>query len=368
VGGDPDEFGMTVTRFHRASANRARHWPHTMLASSTHDNKRSEDVRARLDAITENPAALRLHLRRWSRMNERHRRAVDEATAPSRNDEYLIYQTLLGSLPLEARDERALAAYGERLAGFLGKALREAKVHSSWANVNEPYEAATQAFAAALLADAGFLADFRHVLEPIAWAGRLNSLAMAAVKLTSPGVPDIYQGNELLDFSLVDPDNRRPVDFDRRRVLLERVKSAELPGAGDEHAKLFVIERLLTLRSENEALFLRAGYTAVRAHGERSRHVLAYARRHEGRIVVCVVPRLTMKLGVAAGALPCGAVWGDTTLGLPFVAEGTVLRDVFSEEKRRLEGGVLRVGEVLTRFPVAVLASERPSAQEPRPA
>ncbi len=188
------------------------------------------------------------------------------------------------------------------------------------------------------------------------------------MKLTSPGVPDIYQGNELLDFSLVDPDNRRAVDFERRRTLLERVQTGGPPAPGDAHAKLFVIARLLALRRTDEDLFVNAGYTAVRAHGDKARHVVAYARRHEGRIVVCVVPRLLTKLGLGVGQVPCGsAVWGATHLGLPFIPRGTELRDVFTDEKRRLEGGVLAVGEVLTRFPVAVLASDPASARGPRP-
>ena len=228
VGGDPDEFGFPPARFHRASAHRARHWPHTMLATSTHDNKRSEDVRARIDVISEMAAGWRLQLRKWSRLNESKRSVVDDAPAPSRNDEYLLYQVLLGSFPAEQPRGAGLDAYAERIVAYMQKATREAKVRTSWARVNEPYEKATEAFVRALLADRPgneFLEDFRAAVIPITWIGYLNSLAMVAVKYTSPGVPDCYQGNETWDFSLVDPDNRRPVDYGLRQDLLARLEA-----------------------------------------------------------------------------------------------------------------------------------------------
>ncbi|MBC8023258.1 MAG: malto-oligosyltrehalose synthase, partial [Burkholderiales bacterium] len=262
VGGDPDEFGFPPAKFHRASAHRARHWPHTMLATSTHDNKRSEDVRARIDVITEMVPAWRLQLTKWNRMNEGKKSLVDESPAPSRNDEYLLYQTLLGSFPTGEPRGKELAAYRDRILAYVQKAAREAKLHTSWALVNEPYEAATAAFAAALLDDSqpnAFLEDLRVAARTVTWIGFLNSLSMAAVKLTSPGVPDIYQGNETWDFSLVDPDNRRPVDYERRRRMLgELAKLGDKPGAAlgeifrgldDGRAKLYVVWRLLQLRT-----------------------------------------------------------------------------------------------------------------------
>ena len=371
VGGDPDEFGCTVSRFHKASANRARTYPHTMLATSTHDNKRSEDVRARLNVISEDPTAWRLALKRWRRMNQRHKHYVDDTLAPSRNDEYLLYQTLLGSFPLGDPSEAELEDYRARIAAYLEKAMREAKMHTSWANVNEPYETAMQTFARALLAsgpDNPFLPDLRALLSPMSWAGLLNSLAMTTVKMISPGVPDIYQGNELWDFSLVDPDNRREVDFDRRRSLLAAVSSPQaaapeglaqmLANLEDGRAKLFALTRLLALRRSHEVLFRQSGYTQARVAGSRSNHAIAFARRHAGHTVLCIAPRLFLKMGLAHGALPFGeALWGDTRVELPFLPPDIVLTDIFTGLSPRREGHDIALSDAIRHFPVSVLVS-----------
>ena len=368
VGGDPTEFGFPVAKFHRASANRARVWPHTMLATSTHDNKRSEDVRARIDVVSEMAAGWRLQLRKWTRMNAQRRREVDGRPAPSRNDEYLVYQTLLGSFPEGARGE-ALAAYRDRVVAYTCKALREAKVHTSWANPDPGYESAVADYVRALLDDSGpnpFLEDFRAALAPVAWAGYLNSLGMVTVKMASPGVPDTYQGNEMWDFSLVDPDNRRPVDYARREQALRELESlgAE-PGARvaevfhdlpHGRAKLYVTWRLLQLRREREELFRHAGYTIVRARGAKARHVVAFARRHDGGCVVAVVPRLTVLLGVAPGALPCGALWEDTRIELPFLEANAPMVDVISGREVWLSNGTIALSTLLDVAPVAVLS------------
>ncbi|HET6264563.1 MAG TPA: malto-oligosyltrehalose synthase [Usitatibacter sp.] len=372
VGGDPSEFGFPPARFHRASSHRARHWPHTMLATSTHDNKRSEDVRARIDVISELVGEWRLQLAKWRRMNAAHKPEVDGAPAPSANDEYLLYQILLGSFPAEP--SLALGGgYAERIVAYMQKAIREAKQRTSWANVNEAYEAATESFVRALLAEhAGnaFLQDLRSAAAPVAWVGWFNSLSMVAVKLTSPGVPDIYQGNETWDFSLVDPDNRRPVDYERRQAMLERLEALpEAPGAAladmlsniaDGRAKLYVTWRLLQLRKQREVLFRDGGYTAVRTTGEQSRHVLAFARRHGGETVITVVPRLIAGLGVRPPGSPCdAALWGEARIELPFVEEGAHFTDVFTGRELVVSDGGLGVADVLAQFPVAVLVRAR---------
>ena len=372
VGGDPSEFGFPPARFHRASAHRARHWPHTMLATSTHDNKRSEDVRMRINVLSELAPAWRLQLRKWARMNDARKAVVDDAPAPSRNDEYLLYQVLLGSFPTHGASAEGLAAYRERIVAYMRKAMREAKLRTSWARVNEPYEAATEAFVRAILeerAGNAFLDDFRAAVVPIAWAGLMNSVGMMAIKYTSPGVPDCYQGNEILDYSLVDPDNRRPVDYARRARLLDAIEALE---AAPDHAtlaamfgdrvegrgKLFVMHRLLRLRHEREKLFLAGGYAPVRVRGAAARHVVAYSRRLGREASITVVPRLVLALGVAAGELPCGArVWGDTRIELPFFAEGTALTDAVSGRERRIEGSGLGIAQLLDAAPVAVLVA-----------
>ncbi len=370
VGGDPAEFGFPPAKFHRASSHRARHWPHTMLATSTHDNKRSEDVRARIDVLSEMGAGWRLQLAKWSRLNASRKTWVDGAAAPTRNDEYFLYQTLLGSFPPDAPRGKALEDYRERIEAYMLKATREAKARTSWAHPNEAYEAATGAFVRALLDDRNpnaFLDDFRAAAAAVAWAGFLNSLSMVAVKLTSPGVPDIYQGNELWDFSLVDPDNRRPVDYALREKLLAQLAAfGAAPGAAadavfgsleDGRAKLWLVWRLLQLRAARERLFRDGGYTAVRGIGARSRHAIAFARRHEGELCVTVAPRLMVGLGVKMGSLPCGAIWADTRIELPFAAEGAMLRDVVTGREHRVVGGALALADVLRSAPVAVLIS-----------
>jgi len=368
VGGDPDEFGFPPAKFHRASAHRARHWPHTMLATSTHDNKRSEDVRARIDVLTELAAGWRLQLTKWNRLNEGKKTLVDDQAAPSRNDEYLLYQTLLGSFPPGNPRGPALAQYRERIVAYMHKAGREAKLRTSWAHVNEAYETATAAFVNALLDDSqpnAFLDDFRAACGVVTWIGLLNSLSMAAVKLTSPGVPDTYQGNETWDFSLVDPDNRRPVDYEARaHMLAELEELGEAPGARvraifddleDGRAKLWVVWRLLRLRRERDALFREGGYNPVRVTGVRAKNVVAFARRHAGAVCITVAPRLVAGLGIKPGELPCGEVWGNTRIELPFVEDGTELVDVITGARHRVRKGAVDLDALLALAPVAAL-------------
>ncbi len=224
VGGEPDAYGSTVRAFHADSQYRARFWPHEMLGTSTHDTKRSEDVRARINVLSEMTQVWRKTLERWTRINRLRKREVEGQPAPSLNDEYLLYQTLVGSWPLEELDEAAFATYRERIEGYMIKAAREAKSRTSWANVNAEYEEALLQFIRALLEQREanlFLTDVIAFQHRVSRFGLLNALSQTLCKLTAPGVPDIYQGNELWDFSLVDPDNRRPVDYAKRRRLLQ---------------------------------------------------------------------------------------------------------------------------------------------------
>jgi len=390
VGGDPAVFGVGVNAFHGASADRAAHWPHAMLATSTHDSKRSEDVRARIDVLSEVPAAWRLQLRRWARMNRSRRREVDGRPAPSRNDEYLLYQTLVGSFPPElmaagagaaamdegaadkgALVEGAVADYRNRIRDYMLKAAREAKVNTSWINPNEDYEAALAAFVEEVLTPAErnlFLDDFRDSLAPVAWAGLLNSLSLMLIKYTSPGVPDCYQGNELWDFSLVDPDNRRPVDYARREAALRQLTAMAtqrgdpaqlrvlLDRMQDGLPKLHVIRCLLQLRRSRPALFEHGDYTPLKTTGARAQHVVAYARRNAGHGLITLAGRLFIRLGMNSGDLPCGeTVWHDTRVELPLVPDGSTLRNVLSGETLVVEDGGIAVAAAWAHFPGAAL-------------
>ena len=384
VGGEPRRFGMSVSAFHSATRARAARWPHNMLASSTHDSKRSEDVRARVNVISEIPAAWKLMLKRWNRLNRGRKRLVDEVEAPSRNDEYLLYQTLIGAWPLELTDlnaagaESALATFRDRIDAYMIKALREAKEHSSWANINGDYEAAMSGFIQALLAPGEknlFLTDFVAMVQPIMHFGLINSLAQTLIKLSSPGVPDIYQGCESWQFNLVDPDNRRPIDFDQRRQQLAEVKAlvaAErrewparleplLANMPDGRIKLYIVWQTLALRAQWPEVFRDGDYLPLNVVGDKAAHVCAFARRFGERIAITVVPRLPVHLLGNELGLPTGPnVWGDTAIELPPDLSGVIYNNVLSGE--RLEAVErLTVGEMLASFPAAILSTERPS-------
>lgn len=369
VGGDPAQFGMTVRAFHGASADRAARWPHTMLATSTHDNKRSEDVRNRINVLSEIPAAWRLTLRRWSRLNRAHRTKLDAGFAPSPADEYLLYQTLLGVLPAQDLDEAALGAFRERIEQYALKAAREAKANTSWISPNEDYERGLTAFVRALLGRMQpnpFLDDLRTQAATLAWFGALNSIAMAVIKLTSPGVPDLYQGSELIDLSLVDPDNRRPVDYALRSQLLDQFEGATqgtaqfaqalLAAPGDGRAKLWTTSRLLAQRRETPELFRDGSYLPLDVQGERTEHVVAYARRQGNATLVVICARLFAKLLGEAGKLPLGAqVWAGTRVAAAGLPDGTRLTNVLTGETLEVEGGSIALARACASFPAAVL-------------
>jgi (1->4)-alpha-D-glucan 1-alpha-D-glucosylmutase len=379
VGGDPDAFGLSVAAFHAASRDRAQRWPHTMLATSTHDAKRSEDVRARIDVISEMPAAWRLTVRRWMRLNRSHKHTVNGAPAPSRNDEYLLYQTLVGSLPDATPDDAALAAYTARIDQAMLKSARESKAVTSWINPNAAYEAALSAFVQALLAPREgnlFLQDLRSTLPVFAWHGALNSCTLAALKCLSPGVPDFYQGHAAIELTLMDPDNRSPVDHPRRRSLLARAQASRalpdeaarcadlralLQRAGDGELKFRVTWAALQLRRDHKALLRDGDYLPLHARGVCARHVVAFARRAGGRWVLVVATRLYASFGLPAGEAPIGAVWGDTVVELPTagsadaLAPGSRLHERLSGRDHATDAGALALADLLRDCPLALL-------------
>ena len=301
VGGHPDLFGVAVSAFHRANAERARRWPHAMLGTSTHDTKRGEDTRARLNVLSEIPEEWERQVQAWSRIVRARRGDVESTAPPDHNDEYLLYQLLVGAWPVEfvgvdALDPEALGAFANRVEGALIKSVREAKVHSTWAAPNDAYEEPLKSFLRDCL-DASrsnpFLDSFRAFEIRIARLGMLNGLAQTLLKLTVPGVPDLYQGTELWDLSLVDPDNRRPIDYgERRRLMAALKKSTQAPAAisglldrwQDGRVKLALISRSLALRKSHPALFAEGAYEPLevaRRARKSSLRICAPLRRQE---------------------------------------------------------------------------------------
>jgi (1->4)-alpha-D-glucan 1-alpha-D-glucosylmutase len=378
VGGEPDAYGSTVRAFHADSQHRARFWPHEMLGTSTHDTKRSEDVRARINVLSEMTQVWRKTIERWTRINRLRKREVEGQPAPSLNDEYLLYQTLVGSWPLEELDEAGLTAYRERIEGYMIKAAREAKSRTSWANVNAEYEEALLQFIRVLLEQRDvnlFLTDFIAFQRRISRFGLLNAMSQTLCKLTAPGVPDIYQGNEVWDFSLVDPDNRRPVDYPKRRRMLAELESIDMDscvdrglieslvtGIRDGRCKLFLTWKVLQFRRDHESLFRDGEYLPLRVSGEYAPNVCAFARRHEGKLAVTIAPRLYLRLlGPEREEPPLGeSAWGDTVIELPKeYGESVQLKNLLDGRTVATAKAGSRVtvtlADALLSFPVALL-------------
>ena len=374
VGGDPSRFGRTPAEFHAANRQRQEHWPHTLLATATHDTKRGEDARARLNVLSEIPDEWSRHVFRWTRSNAGNRTLVDGQPAPDRNDEYFFYQTLLAIWPPGATAPGPHLV--DRLRQYMLKAVREAKVHTSWIIENSAYEAAVSRFVERTLHGRSarrFLPSFLALQARIAHFGMINSLAQLVLKIVCPGVPDFYQGTELWDLSLVDPDNRRPVDYAVRQHLLDELRPMLAEGDRtaavadllahwqDGRIKLFLTVAALRLRHHRRDLFLSGTYEPLSLSGDKAEQVCAILRRAGEHAVIAVVPRLCTRL-VEESRLPIGAdVWGDLRIELVPGAPSTY-RDLFTGAtvSPRLAGEhvELAVAEVLRSCPVALLVAE----------
>ncbi len=373
VGGSPAEFGVAVDEFHRANEERQERWPGSMLATSTHDTKRSEDVRARLNVLSEMPKAWSAEVMRWRRLNRLRKRVLPDGRAvPDHNEEYLLYQTLVGTWPFDLRQPQAQAQYLDRIQSYMTKAVHEAKVNLSWINQNPAYVEALQHFLAQVLRPGKgrrpnhFFDGIERFLPPVMFFGAINSLAQTLLKITSPGVPDLYQGTELWDFSLVDPDNRRPVDFAARERaaadLRERgggdplaVCDELLRNWKDGRVKLWTSMRALRARQARAELFQSGSYFPLMGSGPKQEHLVAFARVHRDRTAVVAVPRLSYTLMNGAIAPPLGDAWEATEIQLPSrVAE---LENAITGEVLRPVARSLSCREVFARFPVALLVS-----------
>ena len=378
VGGQPATFGLSLDEFHRKNGQRLRAWPHALTSTSTHDTKRSEDVRARLNVLSELPDEWASALATWSGQNARYKLPLADGPAPDANDEFLLYQSLLGAWAFAADEVNTGEAWGmfrQRIQAYMAKATKEGKVRTSWTNANADYDTAVAGFIERIL-DPGenrdFLVSFGVFRRRLAFFGQVNSLSQTLLKLTSPGVPDTYRGTETWDFSLVDPDNRRPVDYTRLSAMLAALDEAadtDRPRLVDElvavlddsRIKLYLTRRALAFRKQHRALFRSGDYLPLLATGTKAEHVCAYARTLDGESVTVVAPRLVAGLTGGVERLPTGAaVWGDTWLPLSHRTVGARLRDVLTGDDIAVAArdGVTGVAlaDVLVRFPVALLA------------
>lgn len=377
VGGMPERFGVSLAAFHEQNRERLAQWPYSMLATTTHDTKRSEDVRARINVLSEIPQEWQAALRRWSTRNKKKKLLVDGQPAPDCNDEYLLYQTLLGVWPLTAMTADEYTVFKQRIQNYMRKAAKEAKVNTSWINPHEAYDDAVQQFVGTVLDDCLLSEDFQEFCHKVAQYGLYNSLSQTLLKLTAPGVPDIYQGNELWDFSLVDPDNRRPVDYDYRRQLLHALQ-ARLRAAGpdlrsfaqelldtwsDGRIKLYVIHQTLRYRREHSEVFFAGEYVPLEGIGAGQKHLCAFARRHARHTVLVAAPRFLTRLVPHLFTMPLGSpVWRDSWLALPVTAGNLRYRNLFTDEfvtpVHREGQALLALEEVFATFPIALLAAE----------
>ncbi len=379
VGGDPSTFGRTAREFHDTNAARRHDWPYEMLATATHDTKLGEDVRARINVLSEMPEKWGREVSRWMRLNRDHRTILEGEPAPDRNDEYRFYQALVGIWPPDHAQPTAPPEIVERLQNYMIKAVKESKLHSSWINPNDDYERAVTAFIEHALCGTGgarFLAAFLPLQQRVARAGLLNSLAQVLLKVASPGVPDFYQGTELWDLSLVDPDNRRPVDYTRRAAALDEASSvldgpieARTDGVrrlldrwSDGTIKMFVAAAALRLRRSIPELFLEGDYLPLEVESAVPGQVVAFARAlADGRIAIAVAPYLVTRLTDAEHPLPTGDRWKTSRVLLPPAMAAVTYRDAFTGIERRATSSStqawLFVGEIFEVLPVALLVN-----------
>jgi (1->4)-alpha-D-glucan 1-alpha-D-glucosylmutase len=378
VGGELDARPLPINEFHRLMRHRNESWPHALSGTATHDTKRGEDFRARLHVLSEAAREWRDAFHRWQKMNRGFVREQDGDDVPDANEQYLLYQTLVGTWPVEPINDAQRTAYRDRILQYMAKALREAKVHTAWLNPSEAYETAVREFVGDLLSEraAAFQEDLARFARQVADAGFVNSLAQVVLKCTLPGVPDFYQGTELWDFNLVDPDNRQPVDFELRRRSLDRMIQAaenDLPTCAqrvaerwpDADVKLWVTARCLHLRLKRPELVTCGDYISIAASGPAAEHVVSFARRYDEQWVIVAVPRQFYHLQQRPTSRKESGVpqadWSDTRLVLPDDTPTTFHCDVSRRtiDIKRSEGeSTLEVAELFRVLPVAVLGSD----------
>ncbi|MFO7968366.1 MAG: hypothetical protein R6U44_12300 [Archaeoglobaceae archaeon] len=371
VGGEPGNFGISSKQFHDFNQNKTK-TPHTLNATATHDTKRGEDVRARLNVLSEMPQEWEENVREWAEINRNKKKTVEGAEAPDKNDEYFLYQTLVGAYPF---DDNELPGFTQRIKDYIIKAIREAKVHTAWIKHDSDYEEAFVSFVEKILEpgdDNQFLKAFLPFVKNVSYPGIFNSLSQTILKITTPGIPDFYQGTELWDLNLVDPDNRRPVDFEKRKRSLQYMNQREdtlglirelLSSYRDGRIKLFLIQRALKARKENIEVFQKGDYIPLEVNGKYRDHIIAFARTHGERGAITVAPRFVNSLisenEMSENKYPLDSMWEDTHVVLPQELKGlNQLKDSITGMEVE-KGEKLMVGDVLKYFPVALLLGEK---------
>jgi (1->4)-alpha-D-glucan 1-alpha-D-glucosylmutase len=367
VGGNPNKFGISIKELHDFNKKRTNLWPYTMNTTSTHDTKRGEDVRARINVLSEIPEEWEANIKRWTKLNEKKKKVINGKNIPDKNDEYFLYQTLIGAFPFY---EEEYSTFVERIKNYIIKAVREAKVHTAWIKPDMDYEEAFISFIDEILKKTDknrFLKEIAPLQKRVGYYGIFNSLSQTLLKITSPGVPDFYQGTELWDLNLVDPDNRRPVDFEKRKEFLREIKEKEkkdilnliselISTKEDGRIKLFLIYRVLKAKSERKELFEKGDYISIEVGGKYKGHVIAFARRKERSWAITIVSRLLTYL-MKEDECPIGErIWKDTCIFIPESAP-SFWKDVFTDRVIKGEK-TLMVGEVLKHFPVTLLLGE----------
>ncbi|MBD1804617.1 malto-oligosyltrehalose synthase [Microcoleus sp. FACHB-SPT15] len=364
VGGNPGKFGITLDEFHEVNQKQSALWLHKMNATATHDTKRGEDVRARLHVLSEIPDEWEKQVITWIQLNRSKKNELRGRAVPVPNDEYFFYQTLLGSYPF---DESENESFIGRVKDYMLKSVREAKLHTAWLRPDSDYEEGFLAFVEKVLEPSDsneFMKEFLPFQKWVAGYGIFNSLSQVLLKYTAPGVPDTYQGTELWDLSMVDPDNRRPVDYEQRMSFLKDIKERQQTDIGkltdellstkeDGRIKLFLTHKVLQARKENLDVFQKGDYQPIEVSGKFKEHIVAFARSFGDTTAIAIAPRFFTSL-VQPGDYPIGEVWADTQLQLPQGRQSS-WRDAITNQTI---SGTGAIAQILQHFPVALLVSQ----------
>lgn len=372
VGNASFTFGTSIETIHKKNIERLKQFPHTLIATSTHDTKLSEDVRARINVLSEIPDQWEEAIKKWSQQNAPHKSQEGENAIPDANEEYLFYQILLGSWPLDPMDSSAHAAYTKRLEAYMEKALREAKIHTSWVNPNQQYDEITKQFVQKTLTlqQNPFLENFTAFIPKIVAAGMLNSLSQLILKLFSPGIPDIYQGNEIWDFSLVDPDNRREVDFSKRKDLLKSILEIKddqklekllqfLNEPADGRIKLYITKTMLQIRQRYGDVFTKGTYHPLTIHGDNQNHLIAFAWQFDKKVFIAITTRFLIPLMQNSSLIIPSKTWNNHFVSLTEELGSHPFQDVLSGKSctpQKNNGEYkLNLEEILSPAPFAIL-------------